>query len=256
MSRRVEAAGRPPPLLKPVLIFFQVVLAALAVGWIALAGSTIFQPSFRQVADRLVRGETYDTGGLRRLISPEAGQGGGLCDLKRRRSALLIQLRVATNSFQNADLHAVDSDVMDVSTRARQLLQCSPTDGFAWLAMYWAEIYRAGFGPGAVSYLTQSYRFAPHEGWIQLFRAPLALRSGHLLSESLRQAALADFDDIFRSRLYASAALIYKSSAADLRTALLDRTCDSPAEPRAVLLHFLNEQGLSIRHRCYPDADR
>lgn len=252
MSRRAEAADRPPSWPGRILLVFRLVLAALAIGWIALVGNIIFQPSLRQVAERLTRGETYNTDGLRQMASPASADEASLCDVKRRRSALLIQLRVAASSIESADLSNLDQDVGGVANLGKELLECSPSDGFAWLGLYWAEIHQGGVGPKAWSYLVQSYRFAPHEAWIQLIRAPLVLRLGQTLPEPLRPAAVTDFDDIFRARLYPSAALIYRSSSAQMRIALLDRTCEHPTEPRAVFLHYVKEQGLSIDHRCYP----
>ncbi|WP_051462764.1 hypothetical protein [Bradyrhizobium sp. URHA0013] len=252
MSRRAEAADRSAPWPGRILLVFRLILAALGVGWIALAGSIIFQPSLRLVAERLARGETYDTDGLRQMASPLPAGETSLCDVKRRRSALMIQLRVATSSIEKADLSHLDQDVGAVANLGKELLTCSPSDGFAWLGLYWAEIRQGGVGPKAWSYLAQSYRFAPHEAWIQLIRAPMVLRVGQTIPEPLRPAAVTDFDDIFRARLYPSAALIYKSSSAQMRIALLDRTCEHPTEPRAVFLHYVKEQGLSIDHRCYP----
>ena len=252
MSRRAEAADQSPPWPGRILLVFRLVLAALGAGWIALVGGTIFQPSLRQVAERLARGETYDNDGLRRMASSALAGEAGLCDVKRRRSALLIQLRVAASSIEKADLSHLDQDVGDVADLGKELLTCSPSDGFAWLGLYWVEIHQSGVGPKAWSYLGQSYRFAPHEAWIQLIRAPLVLRSGQMIPEPLRPSAVTDFDDIFRARLYPSAAVIYKSSSVQMRTALLDQTCGYPSEPRAVFLHYVKEQGLSVEHRCYP----
>ncbi len=181
-----------------------------------------------------------------------AGGEARLCDVKGRRSALLIQLRVASLSIEKADLSHLDQDVGDVAGLGKELLACSPSDGLGWLGLYWAEIHQSGVGPKAWSYLAQSYRFAPHEAWIQLIRAPLVLRSGQAIPDALRSSAVSDFNDIFRARLYPSAAVIYKSSSAQMRTALLDGTCGYPSEPRAVFLHYVKEQGLSIEHRCYP----
>jgi hypothetical protein len=252
MSRRAEAADRSPAWPGRVLLAVRLALAILGIGWITLVGSTIFQPSLRQVAERLVRGETYDNDGLRRLAASGPAGEARLCDLKRRRNALLIRLRVAASSIENADLAHLDEDVGEVAGLGRELLACSPSDGFAWLGLYWAEIHQDGVGPKAWSYLAQSYRFAPHEAWIQLIRAPLVLRSGQSIPDELRAPAVADFDDIFRARLYPSAAVIYKSSSAPMRTVLLDRTCFYPPEPRAVFLHYVKEQGLDVAHRCYP----
>jgi hypothetical protein len=186
------------------------------------------------------------------MASPARAVEARLCDVKGRRNALLIQLRVASSSIEKADLSHLDQDVGDVAGLSKELLVCSPSDGFAWLGLYWAEIHSSGAGPKAWSYLAQSYRFAPHEAWIQLIRATLVLRSGPAIPDALRPSAVADFDDIFHARLYPSAAVIYKSSSAQMRTVLLDQTCGYPSEPRAVFLHYVKEQGLSIEHRCYP----
>lgn len=252
MSRRADAADRSPQWSGRILLASRLGLAAFGAVWVALVGSTIFEPSLRQVAERLGRGETYDAEGLRRMASPAAAGEASLCDVKRRRNALLIQLRVASLSIEKADLSRLDKDVGDVAERGKELLACSPSDGFAWLGLYWAELHQGGVGPKAWSDLTQSYRFAPHEGWIQLIRAPLVLRSGSAIPDALRPLAIADFDDIFRARLYPSAAVIYKSASVQMRTALLDLTCLYPSEPRAVFLHYLKEQGLTIAHPCYP----
>src|SRR4051812_9728621 len=124
MSRRAEAADQSPQWLRRVLLVFRLVLAMLGAGWIALVGSTVFQPSLRQVAERLVRGETYDTEGLRQITSSAPAGEVRLCDLKRQRNALLIQLRVAASSIEKADLSHLDRDVGDVAGLGRELLAC------------------------------------------------------------------------------------------------------------------------------------
>jgi hypothetical protein len=88
------------------------------------------------------------------------------------------------------------------------------------------------------------------------FRAPLALRSASALTDSLTRAAIIDFEDIFRARLFPSTALIYKSSAGEMRPMLLDPVCDYVLEQRLVFRHFLKEQGLTVDHRCFPGDDR
>jgi hypothetical protein len=67
-----------------------------------------------------------------------------------------------------------------------------------WLGVYWSTIRQEGFGPGAATFPGQSYRFAPHEAWIQLIRAPLALRGFGALPCALKDYAAQDFEDILR----------------------------------------------------------
>ena len=139
-----------------------------------------------------------------------------------------------------------------VNSQSKALIACSPTESLGWLGLYWSDIRQQGFGPRAVGFLDQSYRQAPHEAWLQLIRAPLALRSFNALPPALQDAVAQDFEDIFQARLYPSAAILYQAATAGAQAKLLDRTCAAAETERMVFFHFVTESGLQIRHRCYP----
>jgi hypothetical protein len=72
----------------------------------------------------------------------------------------------------------------------------------------------------------------------------------------LKAHAVQDFADIFKARLFPSAAVLYQSAAAGARTELLDRTCDAPDTDRELFRRYVTDKGLALRHRCYPSDER
>jgi hypothetical protein len=163
-----------------------------------------------------------------------------------------LQIGAADEALRGADPRQADTDIAGVSSLSKALIACAPSEALGWLGAYWSNIRQQGFGPHAVTLLDQSYRLAPHEAWLQLIRAPLALRSFNALPPTLQGAAAQDFEDIFRARLFPSAALLHQGAAASSQTKLLDRTCPALEAERLVFLHFVSESGLQIRHPCYP----
>ncbi len=228
-------------------------MAALAWTWSAF--QNVSDPAAAKVASGIARGESYDPALLRQIVAEELPSAERFCNWKSLRSLLILQFGLAEETTRGVDLRQADLDVAGIDKLSRSLLGCAPAESIGWLGVYWAGIRQAGFGPRAAAYLAQSYRAAPHEAWIQLIRAPLALRTFEALSPELRQAAATDFEDVFRATLYPSAAVLLKIATA-ARPLLLDKTCDAPEHERLVFLHFVNEAGLTIHHRCYPADDR
>jgi hypothetical protein len=230
----------------------RIAVVLLASFWLWSVAGNAFSPNFREMADRVSRGESYDPSILRKIVSTQPAE--RYCDPERQRNLLLLQFRLAADADQLSNTQS-DSDVGFLSERAKNLLSCSPTESLAWLALYWAEIHTAGFGPKALLYLQQSYVFAPHEEWIQFIRSPLVLRSPTVFPDFIQQDAVIDFDDIFHSQLYPSAALVYKMAAEKIRPVLLDRICHYPLDQRRIFVHFVSAQGLSIKHACFETND-
>jgi len=233
-----------------------IILAAGSLVWVTLVFPDIADPAIQQVAGRLARGEKYDPFLLRDIIAANLPAAQRQCNAMTLRQLLLLQIGVADETVRGAYLQQADLDVTCVESVSKALIMCAPTESIGWFGMYWSDIRQEGFGPRAVALLAQSYRMAPHEAWIQLVRAPLALRSFNALPPDLRDGAVQDFDDILRSRLFPSAAALYQAATANAQTALLDRTCAVPEAERLLFLHFVTENGLKIRHRCYPSDDK
>lgn len=228
------------------------VLVVLALTWLTSVASYTFRPSLQDLASHVMRGERYDNAALEQIASRVGGDANGLCDPRLRRNVVLIQLRLLSNAIEAGDAAAMDSRLPNVTDAARQLIACSPSESIGWLALYWAEIRTLGFSPNAISYLTQSYAFAPHEMWVQLFRAPLALRVYGFLPEKLKQQTLDDFDDIVDARQLPTAVVIYQAASATTQTVLLSQMCRQPDEVRLVFRRFASDRGVTIAHPCFP----
>jgi hypothetical protein len=255
MSKEPEGAlpHRPSRRLhRRLMLGANAILAAGALVWATRTFPDIGDPAVPLVAGRLARGEKYDPALLRGMIAANLPAAQRQCSSKTLRELLLLQIGVADETVRSADLQQADTDIVGVNSLSKALIRCAPTEALGWLGMYWSNIRQQGFGSRAVTLLDQSYRLAPHEAWLQLIRAPLALRSFNALPPALQDAAAQDFEDIFRARLFPSAAILYQGATASAQTKLLDRTCAAPEAERLVFLHFVSESGLQVRHRCYP----
>ena len=228
------------------------VLVVMALAWLTSVATYTFRPTLQDIASHLMRGERYDSAALDQIVSRVSSDAGWFCDPKLRRNVLLIRLRLLSNAFEAGNAAAMDLRLPDVTDAAKRLIACSPAESIGWLALYWAETRTLGFGPSAISYLTQSYALAPHEMWVQLFRAPLALRAYNFLPEKLRQQTLDDFVDIVGARQLPTAVVIYQAAPAATRVLLLDKMCSQPEEVRLVFRRFAQDRGLSISHPCFP----
>ncbi|MHC2275151.1 hypothetical protein ACVME8_001762 [Bradyrhizobium diazoefficiens] len=250
MSR---APSAEPPAQQPAGSAFRwllrgstIALAAVALVWVASVVPDVTNPAVPQIAGRVARGERYETDRLRRIVGDNLPSARRLCSAKTLRELLLLQLAIADDSTRAGDLKQIDIDADAVASTSLALLTCAPTEGLGWFGRYWAEIRQVGFGPRTAELLDLSYRFAPHEAWLQLIRAPLALRVFNAVSPELKDYATQDFADIFQARLFPSAATLYQA-----RVALLERTCAAPEADRDLFSHFVAEKGLRVRHRCY-----
>ncbi|WP_234681950.1 hypothetical protein [Bradyrhizobium monzae] len=244
-----QAAPRSVALSAAVL---NAILVVLALIWLGSVASYTFRPTLRDLASHLMRGERYDDSALERIVTRVGSDAKGLCDPKLSRNVVLIQLRLLSNAIEAGDAAAMDLRLPNVTGAAKQLIACSPSESIGWLALYWAEIRTLGFSPSAISYLTQSYTFAPHEMWVQLFRAPLALRAYGFLPEKLKQQTLDDFDDIVGARQLPTALVIYQAASAATQAVLLNQMCSQPDEVRLVFRRFAQDRGFTISHPCFP----
>lgn len=256
MSRAPSAGPAAAPAFRWVLRGSTVALAVAALAWTASVVPDVTNPAVPQIAGRVARGERYELNRLRSVVSDNLPAARRLCSAKTLRELLLLQLAIADETTRAGDLKQTDIDAAGVASTSRALLACAPTEGLGWFGSYWAEIRQTGFGPRTAQLLELSYRFAPHEAWLQLIRGPLALRVFNAASPALKDHAVQDFADIFQARLFPSAAALYQAAAANARPEMLDRTCNAPDIDRELLMHFVTEKGLPLHHRCYPFEDR
>ncbi|WP_375310690.1 hypothetical protein WHZ77_26670 [Bradyrhizobium sp. A5] len=239
-----------------VLLGSNITLAVCALAWVAYVTPNLTSPAIPQVASRISRGERYDLDQLRQIIAENLPAARKQCSVKTMRELLLLQLAIADEATRSGDLKQADTDTGAVAASSRALSLCAPSEGIGWLGSYWSAIRQDGFGPRTATFLGLSYKFAPHEAWLQLIRAPLALRVYGALSPELKTSAVQDFDDVFRARLFPSAAALYQAAAASVRTELLDRTCGATEVDRELFRRFITDKGFQLRHPCYPSDER
>jgi hypothetical protein len=239
-----------------LLLGTNVALAACAMAWVAYVAPNLTSPAIPQIAGRISRGEQYDLVRLRQIVAENLPAARRQCGTKTMRELLLLQLAIADESMRSDSLKQADADTEAVASSSRALLLCAPSEGLGWLGSYWSAIRREGFGPRTAALLGVSYGFAPHEAWLQLIRAPQALRVYGALSPELKINAIQDFADIFGARLFPSAAALYQAAATSARADLLERTCNAPEIDRELFRRYVTDKGLQLRHRCYPSDDR
>lgn len=225
-------------------------------AWVAYIAPNLTSPAIPQVAGRISRGEQYELDQLRQIVAENLPAAQRQCGAKTMRELLLLQLAIADESIRSASPKQADADTEAVASASRALLLCAPSEGLGWLGSYWSAIRQEGFGPRTAALLGLSYKFAPHEAWLQLIRAPLALRVYGALSPELKNSAIQDFTDIFGARLFPSAAALYQAAAAGARPELLDRTCSAPETDRELFRRYVTDKGLQLRHPCYPSDER
>jgi hypothetical protein len=171
------ARQRPEQAHRRLLLGSNIALAACALAWVAYVAPNLTSPAIPQIAGRISRGEQYDLDQLRRIIAENEPAARRQCAAKTARELLLLQLAVADTEARSDSLKQADADAEAVASSSRALLLCAPSEGLGWLGSYWSAIRQEGFGPRTAALLGLSYKFSPHEAWLQLIRAPLALRA-------------------------------------------------------------------------------
>jgi hypothetical protein len=257
MSREPDLGARRERRILNVLGRTATTLLALAaLFWVISVFPNTSSPALSRVASRIARGENYEPDALRQMVMADLRPAQRVCDTSALRNLLILQIDITNDTVRSTDLKQADIDIAQVEQLSKVLLSCAPSEALGWFGSFWSQIRQGGLNNRAIALLGESYHFAPHEAWIQLVRAPLALRSFDELPAPLQDAAIQDFMDIYKDSLFQNAALLFKETPPPDRAKLLDRTCDSIEHQRLVFLHFVNELGLKVRHDCYPADDR
>lgn len=231
-------------------------LAAAGLAWAALIVPNVTDPTVSRVARQIAAGENYDPPLLRQIVTANLPSAQRQCEPKALRELLVLQLSAADMTVRGTDLAQADADVSAVQRMSKILLACAPTESLGWLGAFWSGSRLDGLTAKTVTSLSQSYRLAPHEVWLQLMRLPLAFRAFEALPPALADAAIQDFNDVFHDRLFASAAALYVQAPAPARSRILELTCDVSELERLAFWHLVRNAGGKIQHRCYPPDDR
>jgi hypothetical protein len=206
------------------------------------------------LAQAVRQGEAFPRDILLRIADSAKGAD---CRVETRESALLLRVRLVT-STRPVHLPDQHKDLVDLHDEAQRLLSCSPANSLAWFALFLATTRTDGFSPYALTLLSESYKNAPHEAWIQLIRLPVLLPVVDVLPSPLAAAAMADYANILDNGLDIFAAILISRAAPVLQLRLLDEVCRLSLPRRATLTRELTRQrpDRPILHRCLPDPTK
>jgi hypothetical protein len=178
-----------------LLRVFTVGFGLIAVYWGASELSAFRNDKWiEKIATRIIAGDPFKAETLRNQARfLEQIEKLNVCRPSALRSAALVRLRIA-ETFEDSSRNP--ADIRAALTSIRGSLACSPDDPFFWVVLFGAET------PGPLSYLRESYRLGPNEGWIALKRNPLAFAKFDHLPEDVRGTVLREFLGILEPGLY------------------------------------------------------
>ena len=240
-------------LRKAVSAGARILVSVLGLG--AIAWGALFLPYFwRQAAvdrvtEEVVQGHTFP---LRTLLDEarEAGspaQNASFCDPVRLHDAVILRLAALEQAVAVSDQSYLGSAYDRLSDATRSALGCSPTDGFAWLTLFWLEVRKHGYQSNDGNYLRLSYALAPYEGWIALWRSKLAIAVLDRLPDDLSAQALDEFTGLVETeRLYPESMAIFASAPPGTQARLAERLKTAKPVPRQVFARMLYDSGTDV----------
>jgi hypothetical protein len=116
-----------------------------------------------------------------------------------------------------------DRHANSVEARSKQTLSCAPRQSLIWLVAFSLKILHGQSDKQALDLLEMSYETSPNEAWIGIRRIIAAVPVLALLSQSLQQKVLAEFEQLARSGFVYEAARAYAGAPTSTRPLLLDR---------------------------------
>lgn len=120
-------------------------------------------------------------------------------------------------------------------------------NSFAWLALFWLDVRKRGFGSDNAQYLRLSYAFGPNEGWIALRRSRLALALFSQLPPDLADLAINDFVKLVDTgRLYQETAAIFATVPPDGQNRIVEHLGAANSISRQMFARMLYDKGLDI----------
>lgn len=223
-------------------------LAAFGIGWAVIAGSqSLAKAPVVAVGREMKGGASFLGSRLEALLDSASPTTPDLdCSIAYRRGRLLIAAGLADVTMTTSnDLGAMDRARAQLDAVAREVLRCSPREGYAWLALYWTTAQREGLQGKALDFLAMSYEVAPREGWIAVRRNPQAVKAFHAMPEALRGKLAVEWSELVTAQLYEAAASSLTQSTA-YRPLLFAQRDTIDERKWALLSRFLYAKGSDI----------
>lgn len=247
MSGRRLTAAKISALSGRVASALIVVSAAVWLGLTLGARRTDSLIFLRPVADRMMAGEVYDPSILAAMDEDLSGiVTDSLCDFQALQDLTVVRGALAETAFQANDPQVAYERLARVEEAARATLSCSPGSAVAWTVLAWVEHIRNEDTPRLRSYLGQSRKFGPLEGWPMVRRMELLLA----LYPGLDVEELAD---LRRSVMWISGSGLsefigehYISGGENQRRALTEILSQTPEREQKMVAQFIRNNGDDI----------
>ena len=175
-----------------------------------------------ELKTHLLAGETVPTvilEGAARAELPE-------CETEAQTGAALADLALADSAIKSGHVDAMDLNLSEMDSRVDAILDCAPTNSFAWLLKFWRATFEGDFDDVAASYLERSYQSGPRESWIVARRLKVAAPFYDRCTATMRREMIKDFTTLALDDMGAEAAAGYASASesaqADMRKSLED----------------------------------
>jgi hypothetical protein len=177
----------------------------------------------RSIDTQLLQSETFDSKALAVELSAPAAQQASPCDSSSQMALLLMELRLTQAALRAGAVDDFDRHANSVEARSKQTLSCAPRQSLIWLVAFSLKILHGQSDKQALDLLEMSYETSPNEAWIGIRRIIAAVPVLALLSQSLQQKVLAEFEQLARSGFVYEAARAYAGAPTSTRPLLLDR---------------------------------
>lgn len=227
---------------------FTVALGIAGIAWGCLTIPTFLRSiALEDAAARIIQGQAFRRDALLSLAPAlEAVEAEPYCRAASLRNAAIIRLRIAETALSEADGRQIDKNLADLRSATVRSLQCSPTDAFLWLSLYWSEVTSTGFRPSHLEYLRMSYKLGPNEGWIMEKRNYLILALYSFLPADLREAGVAEFVKLLQPQFVVTAIRIFTGPGWPIRDLLLPRLASTPEAQRQTFSNILASRGFDV----------
>ncbi|MFG1266192.1 hypothetical protein [Xanthobacter aminoxidans] len=163
-----------------------IAIAAMAWLWASIGVKRLDSGLFlRPVAHRMMSGEPYDPQILSAMDAEmSVVLSDPICDYQALQDLAIVRSALAEVAFQDDDADVADQRLTAAGEAAKASLACSPGSARAWTILAWIEHLRHEDTPLLHTYLNQSYRSGPFEGWSLVRRMEIQLALYPALSEA------------------------------------------------------------------------
>ncbi|MGL9621364.1 hypothetical protein QRQ56_25445 [Bradyrhizobium sp. U531] len=162
------------------------------------------------------------------------------------RARALIGLNLAETAKKRKGPGEVDGNLAAAGKELVSALSSCPIDSLLWLLQYSFALDRNGLDAGAFSFLDQSYRAGPSEGWVALRRERISLAAFTAVPRELQTRIVAEFAAMIESGFIDDAAYNLTTIGWPHRERLLAGIAGVDIIAREAFARRLAREGLSV----------